>query len=304
MNPPPATIGAADHDAIERWLERLWAEQGLADATLAAYRSDLRGFARWQARRGRDLDVASRADIEAWMAAATVRARTAARRLSALRRYYADRSRRRPGREDPTLLLERPRLPAGLPKALSEAQVEALLAAPDPGDGLGLRDRTMLELMYACGLRVSELVGLPLAALNPRQGVLRITGKGGKQRLVPVGEEALAWLARYLLEARPALAHGHGESPAMFLSNRGAAMTRQMFWTLCKRHARRAGIDPAHVSPHVLRHSFATHLLNHGADLRVLQLLLGHASLGTTQIYTLVARERLKQLHHHHHPRG
>lgn len=297
-------MAEADRVAIEAWLERLWAEQGLADSTLASYRSDLRGFARWQAAHGRVLDDAERADIEAYIASRQVKARSNARLLSSLRRYFADRSRRQPGDDDPTVLLEPPKLPRGLPKALSEAQVEALLRAPETDTPLGLRDRAMFELMYACGLRVSELVQLPLAALNPREGVLRLTGKGGKQRLVPVGEEALDWLERYLAQARPALARGHGESVSMFLSNRGRAMTRQMFWTLSKNHARHAGIDSRRVSPHVLRHSFATHLLNHGADLRVLQMLLGHSSLSTTQIYTLVAREKLKQIHQKHHPRG
>ncbi len=304
MNPPVAAIAETDRQAIDAWLERLWAEHGLADSTLASYRSDLGGFARWQAAHQRSLEQTARADIEAYLASRQVKARSNARLLSALRRFFSDRLRRQPGSEDPTVLLEPPKLPRGLPKALSEAQVEALLGAPDVSTPLGLRDRTMFELMYACGLRVSELVNLPLAALNPRQGVLRLTGKGGKQRLVPIGEEARDWLDRYLAEARPPLAQGHGQSPSMFLSNRGAAMSRQMFWTLTKRHARRVGIDTRRVSPHVLRHSFATHLLNHGADLRVLQLLLGHSSLSTTQIYTLVAREKLKQLHQQHHPRG
>ncbi len=293
-----------DRRAIDAWLERLWAEYGLADSTLASYRSDLGGFARWQAARERTVDEATRTDIEAYLASRDVSARTNARLISALRRYFADRTRRQPGSIDPTLQLLPPKLPRGLPKALSESQVEVLLDAPDISTPLGLRDRTMFELMYACGLRVSELVRLPLAALNPRQGVLRLTGKGGKERLVPVGEEALDWLDRYLGNSRPALAAGRGESPAMFLSNRGRAMTRQMFWTLTKRHACSAGIPATRVSPHVLRHSFATHLLNHGADLRVLQLLLGHASLSTTQIYTLVAREKLKKIHQQHHPRG
>ncbi len=304
MNPPSTAIAESERRAIDEWLERMWAEQGLADSTLASYRSDLRGFARWLAARNGRLAQAGRADIEAYLAARQVKARSNARLLSSLRRFYADRVRRQPGSEDPTVLLEPPKLPRGLPKALSEAQVEGLLKAPDTASALGLRDRAMFELMYACGLRVSELVSLPLAALNPRQGVLRLTGKGGKQRLVPIGEEARDWLDRYLSDARPQLVAGRGNSPSMFLSNRGAAMTRQMFWTLTKRHARQAGIDSRRVSPHVLRHSFATHLLNHGADLRVLQLLLGHSSLSTTQIYTLVAREKLKKLHQQHHPRG
>jgi integrase/recombinase XerD len=204
---------------------------------------------------------------------------------------------------DPTLLIERPKMPRSLPKALAEREIEGLLGAPDTGTMLGLRDRAMLELMYASGLRVSELVGLPLAALNTRQGVLRITGKGGKDRLVPVGEEALARIGDYLANARPALARGR-QPAALFLSNRGEGMSRQMFWTLVKRYAQQVGIHAKRISPHVLRHSFATHLLNHGADLRALQMLLGHSSLSTTQIYTLVAKEGLKRLHAPHHPRG
>lgn len=203
---------------------------------------------------------------------------------------------------DPTLLLDAPKLPRSLPKALSEREVEELLRAPADSP-LGLRDRAMLELMYATGLRVSELVGLVAAQVNLRQGVLRVVGKGGKERLVPLGDEAAHWLARYVGEARPALLKG-GRSEALFVSNRRAAMTRQMFWTLVKKHAAAAGIAAARISPHVLRHSFATHLLNHGADLRALQLMLGHSSLSTTQIYTLVAKEGLKRLHERHHPRG
>jgi len=205
--------------------------------------------------------------------------------------------------QDPTLLLDSPKLPRPLPKALSEREVEALIRAPDVGAPLGLRDRAMFELIYATGLRVSELVTLRADQVNLRQGVLRVTGKGGKDRLVPIGEEAEHWLQRYYAEARPQLASG-GEIAAVFITRRRAAMTRQMFWTSVKRHARTAGIDAARISPHVLRHCFATHLLNHGADLRALQMLLGHSSLSTTQIYTLVAREGLKRLHQRHHPRA
>ncbi len=203
----------------------------------------------------------------------------------------------------PTALLDPPKLPRSLPKALGEREIEALLAAPDVSTPLGLRDRAMLELMYAAGLRVSELVGLPATAVNLRQGVLRVTGKGGKDRLVPLGEEAQHWLQRYLAESRPVLA-GRRAPAALFLEAGAEPPTRQAFWSLVKRHAGAAGIDPARISPHGLRHSFATHLLNHGADLRALQMLLGHASLSTTQIYTLVAREQLKRLHAQHHPRG
>ncbi|GAP67122.1 tyrosine recombinase XerD [Mizugakiibacter sediminis] len=301
-----ASIDAADQADIDLFLERVWSEEGLADLTLAAYRSDLEGFARWQAAHRRTLREARREDIFRYLGergAARIKARSNARLLTALRRYYAHRARVQPGADNPTLLLEPPKLPRGLPKALAEREVEALLRAPDDATPLGLRDRTMFELMYASGLRVSELVGLPLAALNLRQGVLRVAGKGGKERLVPVGEVAQDWLQRYLAEARPVLARGR-QPAALFLSNRGEGMTRQMAWTLVKKHALAVGIDPKRISPHVLRHSFATHLLNHGADLRALQMLLGHSSLSTTQIYTLVAKEGLKRLHAQHHPRG
>ncbi|MDN5923630.1 MAG: site-specific tyrosine recombinase XerD [Xanthomonadales bacterium] len=303
MSSELAPLNAAEHARIEACLERAWSEDGLADKTLAAYRSDLSGFARWLATQGSDLAHATRAAIATYLGNTTLQARSKARLLSALRRFYADQVRLHPGADNPTTLLDSPRQPHGLPKALSERDVEALLAAADTQTALGLRDRSMFELMYACGLRVSELVELPLAGVNLRQGVLRLSGKGGKERLVPIGEVAIDWLQRYAHTARPALAGKH-TSTALFLSNRGAAMSRQMFWTLAKRYAVIASIDPSKVSPHVLRHSFATHLLNHGADLRVLQLLLGHASLSTTQIYTLVAKEGLKRLHQQHHPRG
>ncbi len=298
-----ASIAEVDRRSIAAFLERVWSQDGLADRTLEAYRLDLQALAGWLAARGRTLDSARREDISAYHGAQAGAVRSIARRQSAFRRYYACVLRDRPGFADPTLLIERPRLPRSLPKALAEREIEGLLDAPDIGTPLGLRDRAMLELMYACGLRVSELVELPLAALNARQGVLRVTGKGGKDRLVPVGEVALQRIAAYLASARPALAKGR-QPAALFLSNRGAGMSRQMFWTLVKRHALTAGIHARRISPHVLRHSFATHLLNHGADLRALQMLLGHSSLSTTQIYTLVAKEGLKRLHAQHHPRG
>ncbi len=297
------SIAEADRVGIATFLERVWSEDGLADRTLEAYRQDLEGLARWLARRGRSLADARREDISAYHGEQPVAVRSMARRQSAFRRYYASLIRHDLTVEDPTLLIQRPRMPRGLPKALAEREIEALMVAPDSGTPLGMRDRAMLELMYAAGLRVSELVDLPLTALNPRQGVLRIDGKGGKERLIPVGEEALAHVSAYLATARPALARGR-QPRAMFLSNRGEAMTRQMFWTLVKRYALQVGIPPKRVSPHVLRHSFATHLLNHGADLRALQMLLGHSALSTTQIYTLVAKEGLKRLHAQHHPRG
>jgi integrase/recombinase XerD len=299
----PASIAEADQRSIAAFLERVWSEDGLADRTLEAYRRDLEALARWLARRGRSLHDARREDISGYHGAQPAAIRSIARRQSAFRRYFALLVRNEPGFVDPTLLIERPRMPRSLPKALAEREIESLLDAPDTGSMLGQRDRAMLELMYASGLRVSELVELPLAALNTRQGVLRISGKGGKDRLVPVGEMALERIATYMASARPALAKGR-QPAALFLSNRGEGMSRQMFWTLVKRHALKAGINPKRISPHVLRHSFATHLLNHGADLRALQMLLGHSSLSTTQIYTLVAKEGLKRLHAQHHPRG
>jgi integrase/recombinase XerD len=297
-------IAQADQQGIAAFIERVWSEDGLADRTLEAYRQDLEGLARWLAGRGRSLDDASREDLSAYHGAQPVSVRSMARRQSSFRRYYAHLARSQPGREDPTLLMQRPKMPRSLPKALAERDIEALLDAPDLGTPLGLRDRAMLELMYASGLRVSELVELPLIALNPRQGVLRVTGKGGKDRLIPVGEVALEHIETYLAQARPLHARAPAQPRALFLSTRGEGMTRQMFWTLVKRYAVKIGIPAKRVSPHVLRHSFATHLLNHGADLRALQMLLGHSALSTTQIYTLVAREGLKRLHAQHHPRG
>lgn len=306
-----ADVAPADAELIAFFLERIWSESGLADNTLASYRLDLEAFARWQAARGGTLASADRAALQDVLAERSsqggaegrgYKARSNARLLSSLRHFY--RLLVREGRigADPTLLLDAPKLPRSLPKALSEGEIEGLLQAP--GDTpAGLRDRAMLELMYATGLRVSELVGITAAQVNLRQGVLRVVGKGDKERLVPLGDEAAHWLGRYVGEARPLLLKG-GRSDALFVSNRRAAMTRQMFWFLVKKHARTAGIAAARVSPHVLRHSFATHLLNHGADLRALQLMLGHSSLSTTQIYTLVAREGLKRLHEKHHPRG
>lgn len=297
------SIADADRRSIAAFLERVWSEDGLADRTLEAYRRDLEAFAGWLGSRGRDLASARREDVSAYHGEQKVAVRSIARRQSAFRRYYAFAVGADPSFVDPTLLIERPKLPRSLPKALAERDIEGLLNAPDGSTVLGLRDRAMLELMYASGLRVSELVELPLTALNTRQGVLRITGKGGKDRLVPVGEVALEWIGEYLAAARPGLAKGR-QPAALFLSQRGEGMSRQMFWTLVKRYGLTVGINPKRISPHVLRHSFATHLLNHGADLRALQMLLGHSSLSTTQIYTLVAKEGLKRLHAQHHPRG
>ncbi len=296
----------ADNRLLERFLDALWMERGLSAHTLAAYRADLQGLARWLAGEGRPgLAEARRTDLLAYLArrvAGGASPRSSARLVSSLRRFYQYLVREGLREEDPSARIEAPRLGRPLPHSLTEAEVEALLDAPDVASTLGLRDRAMLELLYATGLRVSELVALPLTRLNLRQGVVQVSGKGGKERIVPLGEEAAHWLQRYLDEARPALLRGRS-SEVLFVTARGGGMTRQGFWHLIKGHARRAGITRP-LSPHTLRHAFATHLLNHGADLRVLQLLLGHSDLSTTQIYTHVARERLKALHAAHHPRG
>jgi integrase/recombinase XerD len=290
---------------IDRFIDALWIEDGLSAQTLAAYRRDLSLFAQWlQARHGRAIHATRESDLLAYMAErhAATRATTANRRLSVFKRYSRWALRERLIDADPTLKLQAARQPLRVPKTLSEAQVEALLAAPDTGTPLGLRDRTMIELMYASGLRVSELVTLKTVYVSLDEGALRVTGKGSKERLVPFGAEAHAWVRRYLAEARRAILKGR-VSDALFVTARGGPMTRQMFWKLIKGHARTAGID-APLSPHTLRHAFATHLLNHGADLRAVQMLLGHADISTTTIYTHVARERLKALHARHHPRG
>lgn len=299
MNP-----AAARDPLIEQFLDALWLEQGLSDNTLKAYRSDLEDCRQWLAAREATLLQASAGDLLAYLSALNSGSvRTAARRLSCLRRYYAWLVREGRRSSDPVARIEAPRLGRSLPKSLTESEVEALLAAPEVEQtALGLRDRAMLELLYATGLRVSELVGLQITQVNLRQGVVRVTGKGGKERLVPMGEEAAGWLQRYLQESRPVLLQGR-LTEDLFPTRRGSAMSRQAFWHLIRRYARRAGIDKP-LSPHVLRHAFATHLLNHGADLRVVQMLLGHSNISTTQIYTHVARERLKQLHSQHHPRG
>ncbi|MGH8078020.1 MAG: site-specific tyrosine recombinase XerD [Lysobacter sp.] len=301
-----APVRDADALAIDRFLDALWAENGLARSSLESYRGDLQGFARWREGRGGGLAGADRAalfDYLAWRTQANYSPRSNARLLSALRAYFAWCVRRGDRSDDPTALLQPPKLPRPLPKALAESEIEALLGAPDVETPLGLRDRAMIELMYACGLRVSELVNLPSTAVNLRQGVLRVMGKGSKERLVPLGEEAQHWLERYLVQSRQQLAGPRVVAP-LFIGQGGEPPSRQQFWLLVKRYAVAAGIDPRKISPHGLRHSFATHLLNHGADLRALQMLLGHSSLSTTQIYTLVAREQLKQLHAKHHPRG
>lgn len=301
----PPRLPAADHACLERFLDALWMERGLSRATLDAYRTDLEGLGRWLASGGRALTAAEGGDLHDYLAEriqAGARPRSTARLVSSMRRFYQYLVREGLAQADPSSRIDAPRLGRPLPKSLTEVEVEALLAAPDASATLGLRDRAMLELLYATGLRVSELVDLALARVNPRQGVVRVLGKGGKERLVPMGEEALASLEVWLRDGRPALLQGR-QAEAVFVTARGEAMTRQAFWHLIRRYARQAGIVRP-LSPHTLRHAFATHLLDHGADLRALQMLLGHSDLSTTQIYTHVARERLKSLHASHHPRG
>ncbi|AJE20560.1 site-specific tyrosine recombinase XerD [Azotobacter chroococcum] len=298
-------MSAVEHPQIERFLESLWLEKGLSAHTRAAYRSDLELFNGWLRERGLELIGVGRElilDHLAWRVDAGYKARSTARFLSGLRGFFRYLLREGVIASDPTLQVDLPQLGRPLPKSLSEADVEALLAAPESDDPLGLRDRAMLEVLYACGLRVSELVGLRLEQLNLRQGVVRVFGKGSKERLVPLGEEAIVWLERYLAGARSLLLGGR-PSDVLFPSLRGEQMTRQTFWHRIKHHARVAGIGKS-LSPHTLRHAFATHLLNHGADLRVVQMLLGHSDLSTTQIYTHIARARLQELHARHHPRG
>lgn len=293
-----------DRALIDGYLDELWLERGLAENTLSAYRQDLGQLV--GRLKPRSLSEARREDLLAFLAERHARGlspRSTARMLSCIRGFYRFLVGRRLIAEDPTMRLDSPRLGRRLPSALSESQVEALLAAPVVNTVIGLRDRTMLETLYATGMRVSELVGLKLSRVNQQQGAVRVTGKGGRERLVPLGEEALVWIRRYLDDGRPPLARAAQGSGTLFLSNRGGAMTRQAFWYRIKHHTKLAGIS-VDVSPHTLRHAFATHLLNHGADLRVVQLLLGHADLSTTQIYTHVARTRLKELHRAHHPRA
>ena len=299
------TIAPAADPLVDAFVAALWVEDGLSANTLAAYRRDLALLVQWLAATSEHtLANAGEEQLRRYAVARhdTTRATTANRRLAVFRRFYRWALRERHVSEDPTLRLGSARQPLRVPKSLSEAQVEALLAMPDVDTPLGLRDRCMLELMYASGLRVSELVSLPSVGVSMADGVLRVTGKGSKERLVPFGDEAAAWIERYLREARAVILAGQ-QSQALFITARGGPMTRQMFWKLVKAHARTAGIA-APISPHTLRHAFATHLLNHGADLRAVQLLLGHADISTTQIYTHVARERLKALHAAHHPRG
>ncbi|HWP20684.1 MAG TPA: site-specific tyrosine recombinase XerD [Burkholderiaceae bacterium] len=290
--------------SIDRFIDALWIEEGLSNNTLAAYRRDLSLYASWlHEQEGKALDATTEVDLRAYAVhRAADKPTSANRRLAVFRRYFRWALRERLVQADPTLKLATARRLMRVPKTLSEQQVEALLAAPDVNTPLGLRDRTMLELMYASGLRVSELVLLKTVHVGLDEGALRVMGKGSKERLVPFGEEAHQWLRRYLAQARGEIL-GPRASDALFVTRRGEPMTRQMFWKLVKKYAWGAGIHTP-ISPHVLRHAFATHLLNHGADLRAVQMLLGHADISTTQIYTHVARERLKALHARHHPRG
>lgn len=290
--------------SIDAFIDALWLEEGLSKNTLAAYRRDLALYSRWLAGRGRGIDGTREEDLMGYFAArhASTKATSANRRLTVLKRYFRWALRERLIQADPTLKLQSARRPLRVPKTMTEAQVEALLAAPDVDTPLGLRDRTMLELMYASGLRVSELVTLKTFHLGMAEGVLRVLGKGSKERLVPFGQVARDWLERYLRGGRAAILAGQ-QTEDLFVTARGQGMTRAMFWVIVRKCAVQAGIH-APVSPHTLRHAFATHLLNHGADLRAVQMLLGHADISTTTIYTHVARERLKQLHAQHHPRG
>ena len=299
--PTAPELGAA----LGAFVDAMWLEHGLARNTLAGYRSDLLLFGRWLSGRGRTLSEAGGEDLAAYLAEFSPKAKPASQRrlLAAWRRYYRHLVLEGRISTDPTLKLDRPLPAQRFPRTLTESQVEALLAAPDIDTALGLRDRCMLEVMYASGLRVSELTGLKIYAVSVSDGVVRIMGKGSKERLVPLGEIAADWIKRYLTESRAVLRAGKN-CDELFVSRLGAAMTRQRFWAIIKQHARSAGITPQLISPHTLRHAFATHLINHGADLRVVQMLLGHADISTTQVYTHVARERLKQLHHTHHPRG
>ena len=301
---PSATIAEADARLIQQFLDAVWLERGLSDNTLSAYRRDLQALAAWLAEQG-SLQALTRADLLAYLAHRLqlgFGARSTARLVSCLRGFYRWLLAAGLRTDDPTLNLDAPRVGRPLPGTLTEAEVEALLRVADTGTPLGLRDRTMLETLYACGLRVSELVGLRVGQLNPRQGVVRVMGKGRRERLVPLGEEALAWNLRWLESGRRAML-ADPDSDVLYPSQRGRMMTRQTFWYRIKALALQAGVNRP-LSPHTLRHAFATHLLNHGADLRVVQLLLGHSDLSTTQIYTHVARQRLQALHAAHHPRG
>jgi len=297
-------LTADDAAELDGFIDHLWLEDGLAKNTLESYRLDLTSFSLWLTKQNKQLLTVDQADIQQYLAVKfpQSKARSISRLIASLRRFYRYLMRDNKISLDPTIQIQSPKLPRSLPKSLNEDEVLALLDAPNLNESTGLRDRAMLELLYACGLRVSELVGVKVTEVSLSDGVVRVTGKGSKTRLVPMGEEAVDWISRYLSEARQDILQKR-LCDALFVTNRGDAMTRQAFWYLIKRYALLAGINKP-MSPHVLRHAFATHLLNHGADLRVVQMLLGHADISTTQIYTHVARERLKQLHSMHHPRG
>ena len=289
---------------IDNFIDELWLEKGLSKNTLTAYRNDIQTFSNWY--KGNSLLEVERVDLLDYLADRLKQgfsSRSTARSLSSLRAFYSHLTVRHNLKENPTSRVESPKLGRSLPKTLSEEEVEKLIQAPDIDDDIGLRDRAMLELIYACGLRVSELISLDILNINLRQGVIRVIGKGEKERLVPMGEEALHWIERYINKSRPNFIKADNKITEVFLSKRGKAMTRQTFWYRLKEYAQLASINKE-LSPHTLRHAFATHLINHGADLRTVQLLLGHSSLSTTQIYTEVARHRMKELHNEHHPRG
>lgn len=297
-------LAPEDQLELDTFIDHLWLEDGLSKNTLESYRLDLTTFAAWVYTQHKQLLTVDKHDIQQYLAVKFPQSkpRSIGRLIASLRRFYRYGLRENKISVDPTLQIESPKLPRSLPKSLNEDEVLALLNAPDLSEPAGLRDRAMLELLYACGLRVSELVGIKTTEVSLSDAVVRVTGKGSKTRLVPMGEEATDWIGRYLKQARPEILQKR-LSDALFVTNRGEAMTRQAFWYLIKRYSLLAGITK-HMSPHVLRHAFATHLLNHGADLRVVQMLLGHSDISTTQIYTHVARERLKKLHSQHHPRG
>ena len=297
-------LSLEDSAELDIFIDHLWLEDGLSKNTLESYRLDLTTFALWLPQQSKQLLNVNQADIQQYLAVKFPQSkpRSISRLIASLRRFYRFLLRENKISLDPTLQIQSPKLPRSLPKSLNEDEVVALLIAPNVDEPVGLRDRAMLELLYACGLRVSELVGIKVTEVSVSDGVVRVTGKGSKTRLVPMGEEAVDWISQYLSKARSFILQKR-LCDALFVTNRGEAMTRQAFWYLIKRYSLLAGITK-HMSPHVLRHAFATHLLNHGADLRVVQMLLGHSDISTTQIYTHVARERLKQLHSVHHPRG
>jgi integrase/recombinase XerD len=295
-----------DHPDIDRFIDSLWSQKGLADLTLSAYQQDLLQFSRWLATHRQKLFDADQSSIQQFLAERFTNgasARSNARLLSTLKQYYRHLIRVGERQDNPTALISAPKIHRSLPQSMGEIDIEKLLEAPDLDSNYGLRDRCMLELMYSSGLRVSELVGLQLNQINTNLGLVRLIGKGNKERVIPVGEEALHWLAQYVKQARPGLQSAKSISDALFLSSRGSAITRQAFWQNIKKHLLKAGVKTV-FSPHSLRHAFATHLLNHGADLRTVQMLLGHSSLSTTQIYTHIAQLRLQSIHAQHHPRG